>query len=211
VLGFVWTGTFGSNIGGAAGTVQALTPGPTGRLARIAASSCWIEAACWARRSFSLAGISVCKRARSLRMKSRTLSFCASRRAVSIGVVPGGQRAAEQPVERRERLRLRVQRLAGAGDVGLARERVEIRHHARRDLVAVGADVGRQLQRSHLRLGERRRSPQHRRSRQQDLIDGRAARAPVLLADLAQRRAGRSSGPPCRLRRCSHRRLRPRC
>ena len=74
-------------------------------------------------------------------------------------------------------------------------ERRPVREHARRDLVAVRAHVRRQLQRSERRLDHLLRSPQHRRVVEEELIDRRAARRVVLLADLPKHRdAGHHDG-----------------
>ena len=112
----------------------------------------------------------------------------------------GRQRAAEKAVEDGERLHLRIQRLARLRDVRLVRQRIQIRHHARRDLVAVGADVGGELQRSEGRARRRRRPPSSgdgpARSdrwtrRPRTSLAGRSSPAP----------AARSSARPCRPRR----------
>ena len=123
------------------------------------------------------AGTSVRMRARSPRMKSTTLSCCASLAAATRRIPVGGQDAAEHAVVDVQRLRSRGT-AAGARPCGpprwmVWRQRRPIRQHARRDLVAVGADVGGQRQILEGGLAGRRRvvAAQERRLVQEDLID----------------------------------------
>src|SRR4051812_29895198 len=71
--------------GGMGGTTHPVDDGGAS-VARIEASRLWMESACCCRRTFSDAGTRELSRARSLRMKSRMLSFCNS----SELPVPGG-------------------------------------------------------------------------------------------------------------------------
>ena len=79
-------------VGGVAGLVHTppVEPVDGAYICRKLASSCVIEMSCEASLSFSLAGISVCRRAMSLRMKSQTESFCARTfcGSVPVGSVP---------------------------------------------------------------------------------------------------------------------------
>ena len=106
-------------------------------------------------------------------------------------VGPGRDGVAEDAPVDVERLRVRRHGLPGLGDVGLIRERRPVRERPRRHLVAIGAHVRGQPQRSERRRVGPHRSAEQRRIVEQQLIDRCASRGVVLAADLSQDRYAR--------------------
>ena len=105
----------------------------------------------------------------------------------------------EQPLINVDRLGLRKVRPAGCADrrlehgarrpqVGGQRRRLEVRKHPRRNLVTIGTNVGREVQRWEASLHRRGFATQHRRFIEQDLINRTSAGRMILLADLSKRR-----------------------
>ena len=126
------------------------------------ASSLVIDSACTARRSFWLRGD---QRAQPREIAAHEVQHALLLRQQLLHVRARRQHVAEHPPEHVERLDLGVERPARERDVALPRDRRPVRHHARRDLVAVRADVRRELQRTVRGLvGLRRAAQQRRRS-----------------------------------------------